>query len=172
MGFIKSFFAVVIKLIILVALCTALFLYGMKFADGPWEVVQGGPFTTGELVNEAPNWSFVKDKDTVEFQLLEPVSSRTTWIMEHDDRIFIPSGYMLTNYGKIWKQWPIHAEKDGRAILRVDGKLYERNLVRIKNDPILPSVLAELSRKYAAGAVMSADDVTSGSLWIFELVER
>jgi hypothetical protein len=163
MGFIKSFFAVVIKLIILVALCTALFLYGMKFADGPWEVVQGGPFTTGELVSEAPDWSF---------QLLDPVSSRTTWIMEHEDRIFIPSGYMLTDYGKIWKQWPIHAEKDGRAILRVDGKLYERNLVRIKDDPILPSVLAELSRKYAAGAAMSVDDVTSGSLWIFELVER
>jgi hypothetical protein len=79
---------------------------------------------------------------------------------------------MLTNYGKIWKQWPIHAEKDGRAILRVDGKLYERNLVRIKDDPILPSVLAELSRKYAAGATMSVDDVTTGSLWIFELVER
>ena len=172
MGFIKSFFGVVIKLIILIALCTALFLYGMKFADGPWEVVQGGPFTTGELVSEAPDWSFVKEKDTGEFQSLDPVRSRTTWIMEHEDRIFIPSGYMLTDYGKIWKQWPIHAEKDGRAILRVDGKLYERNLVRIKNDPILPSVLAELSRKYAAGAVMSVDDVTSGSLWIFELVER
>jgi hypothetical protein len=172
MGFIKSFFAVVFKLIILIGICTALFLYAMKFADGPWEVVQGGAFSTGELVSGEPDWSFVKDKDTVEFQLLEPVSSRTTWIMEHENRIFIPSGYMLTDYGKIWKQWPIHAEKDGRAILRVGGKLYQRNLVRIKSDLILPSVLAELSRKYAGGAAMSVNDVTSGSLWIFELVER
>ena len=144
----------------------------MKSADGPWEIVQGGPFTSGELVSEEPSWSFLKNKDTVEFQLLEPVSSRTTWIMEHDNRIFIPSGHMLTNYGKIWKQWPIHANKDGRAILRVDGKLYERDLVRIKDDPILPSILAELGRKYAGGAAMSVNDVTSGSLWIFELVER
>jgi hypothetical protein len=44
--------------------------------------------------------------------------------------------------------------------------------VRIKSDLILPSVLAELSRKYAGGAAMSVNDVTSGSLWIFELVER
>ena len=172
MDFIKSFIAVSFKLIILIGICVALFLYGMKFADGPWEVFQGGAFSTGELVSEEPNWTFVKDKDTVEFQLLEPVSSRTTWIMEHDGRIFIPSGYMRTNYGKIWKQWPIYAEKDGRAILRVDGKLYERNLVRIKNDPSLPSVLSELSRKYTAGVVVSVDDVTNGSLWIFELVER
>ena len=172
MGFIKSFFVFAIKLSLLLALGIALFLYAMKSADGPWEIVQGGPFTSGELVSEEPSWSFLKNKDTVEFQLLEPVSSRTTWIMEHDNRIFIPSGYMLTNYGKIWKQWPIHANKDGRAILRVDGKLYERDLVRIKDDPILPSILAELGRKYAGGAAMSADEVTSGSLWIFELVER
>jgi hypothetical protein len=172
MGFVKSFFVFVIKAALIVAVATALFLYGMKFADGPWGLVQGGPFSTGELVEEQTDWAFIKDKDTIEFQLLEPISSRTTWVMEHEGRIFIPSGYMLTDYGKIWKKWPLHAEKDGQAILRVDGKLFERTLVRVIDDPILPPVLAELSRKYAGGAPIPVEEVTRGSLWVFELVER
>lgn len=93
-------------------------------------------------------------------------------IVEHDGRIFIPSGYMLSTVGKIWKQWPLQAEKDGRAILRVDAKLYPRQLVRIKDDPVLPAVLAELSRKYANGAQIPVSEVSRGSLWIFELVQR
>ena len=125
-----------------------------------------------DSVSTEPDWRFIKDYDTVEFQLLEPARSRTTWIVEHEGRIFIPSGYMLSTIGKIWKQWPLHAQKDGRAILRVDGKLYPRQLVRITDGPELPAVLAELSRKYANNMPISTAEVESGSLWIFELVQR
>ena len=79
---------------------------------------------------------------------------------------------MLSTVGKIWKQWPLHAQKDGRAILRVDGKLYPRQLVRITDGPELPAVLAELSRKYANNMPISTAEVESGSLWIFELIQR
>ena len=74
--------------------------------------------------------------------------------------------------GKIWKHWPKEAEVDGRAILRVDGKLYERQLVRVQQGDILPPVLAELSRKYAGGATIPLEEVTSGNLWLFELQPR
>ena len=63
----------------------------------------------------------------------------------------------------------MEAEKDSRAILRVDGKLYERNMVRIHEGEILDLVLKELSRKYAGGFPISKRDVDSGNLWIFEL---
>ena len=109
---------------------------------------------------------------TVEFQLLNPSRSRTTFVMEVDGRIFIPSGYMNSTVGKIWKHWPMEAEKDGRAILRVDGKLYERSMVRINEGEILDDVLAELSRKYAGGFPVSTINVDSGNLWIFELEPR
>ena len=79
---------------------------------------------------------------------------------------------MTTWWGKIWKQWPLHAEKDGRAILRVDGKLYERQLVRITEGEILEGVLAELSRKYGRGQQAPLSMVTSNDLWIFELTPR
>ena len=74
--------------------------------------------------------------------------------------------------GKIWKHWPMEAEKDSRALLRVDGKLYKRNLVRIEEGEILTDVLAELSRKYAGGFPVSQENIDSGDLWIFELEPR
>ena len=108
----------------------------------------------------------------MQFQLLDPPRSRTTFIMETEGRIFIPSGYMNSTMGKIWKHWPMEAEKDGRALLRVDGKLYERTMVRIEEGEILNGVLGELSRKYAGGFPVSQENINSGDLWIFELEPR
>ena len=151
-----------------------------RFSDGPigngppLEMVTAGPFKTGDLQVglDEPDWSFLKDYPIVQFQLLDPPRSRTTFIMETDGRIFIPSGYMNSTMGKIWKHWPMEAEKDGRAILRVDGKLYARTMVRIQEGKILDDVLAELSRKYAGGFPVSQENIDSGDLWIFELEPR
>lgn len=171
MTFIKSLLKFIGLTIGVAALAIAVTLFAARFADGPWEIIAGGPFTSGETVTEEPDWSFVKDTVTVEFQLLEPAVSRTTWIMEHNGRVFIPCGYMNTTWGRIWKQWPIHVESDNRAILRIDGKMYDRKLVRINDDPDLVAVLAEISRKYA-GQPIPLDEVSSGSLWIFEMLPR
>ncbi len=66
----------------------------------------------------------------------------------------------------------MEAEKDGRALLRVDGKIYERTMVRIEEGEILTGVLGELSRKYAGGFPVSKENIDSGDLWIFELEPR
>jgi hypothetical protein len=158
--------------IAVVIVAVGLFLFGAGFSDGPLAIVPGGVFTSGEMVTEEPDWNFAKDIGEVEFQLMNPASSRTSWIAVADGRIFIPSGYMNSNLGKIWKQWPIDAEADGRAILRIDGKLYHRTLVRVIDDPIVPAVLSELSRKYMGGGPVPAEIVTSGSMWLFELKPR
>ena len=36
---------------------------------------------------------------------------------------------MGTAVGRLWKRWPVQAARDGRAVLRIDGKRYERRLV-------------------------------------------
>lgn len=156
----------------IVVLVVAGTLIGARFADGPLEIIAGGEFTSGVPATEEPDWAFAKDYNTVEFQLMDPLVSRTTWIAVVDGRVFIPSGYMTTWWGKIWKQWPIQAEKDGRAILRVDGKLYDRQLVRVMNDPAIERVMAEISRKYAGGVEFDRETFDSGYLWIFELQPR
>ncbi len=166
-------------------LAIALLLFGMRFADGPYGIVAGGEFTSGERhLGPEPDWSFVKDRSEVEFQLLDPARSRTTWIVEHEGRIYIPCGYMNSTLGRLWKQWPIEAEKDGRAVLRIDGVLYDRQLARIKGGDQLPFLLSELGRKYLQGGVRLSPEqqeqalaaglkqIADGSLWIFEMAPR
>ncbi|HAC04529.1 MAG: hypothetical protein MK486_01085 [Gemmatimonadetes bacterium] len=163
--------------LLVVVLVVGLFAVA-RIHDGPLEgglaIVAAGAFKSGDLQSdpEEPDWSFLRDYSTVEFQLLDPVRSRTTWIMEHEGRIFIPSGYMNSIGGKIWKHWPKEAEEDGRALLRVDGKLYERQLVRIREGDVVPAILAELGRKYVPGGDIPVEQVTSGNLWLFELRPR
>lgn len=154
-----------------VVLAVAGLLIAARMNDGPMEIVAGGPFTTGTLQTTEPDWRFVHDIAEVQFQLLDPERSRTTWIVEVNGRIYIPSGYMNTPWGKVWKQWPIEAEQDGRILLRVDGNIYKRKLVRVMDSPDLLAVISELGRKYTSGlGPASTDQVTSGNLWIFELV--
>ncbi len=169
----KTFLRVVGGMVALLVLLVAGVLVGTRFADGPLAIVAGGPFRTGELVTgPEPDWSFVRDLQEVEFQLLDPARSRTTWILYHDGKAYIPSGYMTTWWGRIWKQWPHEAEKDPRVLLRIGDALYERKLVRVEEGPVVAPLLGELSRKYAGGSEIPVDAVTSGYLWLYELAPR
>ncbi|MEX0965128.1 MAG: hypothetical protein WDZ52_13920 [Pseudohongiellaceae bacterium] len=154
------------------ALGIAALFTSMRFHDGPLEIFSGGPFKTGTLT-EAPNdWSFLAERSTIEFQTMDPAQSRTVWLATFDQRLFIISGYMTTNYGAIWKQWPHYLEADDRVILRIDDKLYEQRLQRIMSGPEVVPVLNEFSRKYGSGEAASADSVTSGYNWMYEVVDR
>ncbi len=168
----KRVLQVVASLILALAAVVAVALIAARFGDGPSGIIAGGPFTSGEAhQGPPPDWSFVQDIETIELQTLNPERSRTTWVLHHAGRLFIPCGYMDSTWGKIWKQWPLEAERDGRAITRIEGKLYNHKLVRIEEGEVLTPVLAELSRKYV-GQPIPLQAVSSGSLWIFELTPR
>ena len=169
----KTVLRVVGGLLALLIVLTGGLLVGARFADGPIAIIAGGPFTSGELVSGAePDWSFVRDVREVEFQLLDPARSRTTWILDHEGKAYIPCGYMTTWWGKLWKRWPLEAERDPRILLRIGDALYERQLVRIQEGEIVAPLLAELSRKYAGGREIPMEAVTSGYLWLYELAPR
>ncbi|MYH14100.1 MAG: hypothetical protein F4149_02855 [Gammaproteobacteria bacterium] len=169
----KLFAKIVLGTVLAIATVVAAVLIGTRFADGPLEMIAGGPFTSGELQSKPPaDWSFMRDAETIEFQSLEPPRSRTVWVLAHEGRMFIPCGYMNSTWGRIWKKWPVEAERDGRIITRIDGKLYNQNLVRIQEGPILEPLLAEMSRKYAGGQPIPVEVVTSGAFWFFEVTPR
>ncbi len=162
-----------IGLVVVAAVALAGLLVGARFADGPLAIFAGGPFEHGTLATGAePDWSFVRDIQEVEFQLLTPARSRTTWILDHEGKAYIPSGYMTTWWGRIWKQWPLEAEKDPRILLRIGDDLYARKLVRIQEGPMIPPLLAQLGQKYLNGSEVPPEAVTSGYLWLFELAPR
>ena len=156
-------------------LLVGLFLFSMRFRDGPMAVFAGGPFTSGELSAAPTDWTAIRDYDVIEFQTMEPNRSRTVWLAVHDRRLFVVSGYMNTGYGGIWKQWPHYLEDDDRIILRIDGRLYEQRLERIMSGPEVVPVLRELARKYfpgAAGDITSPESVSNGDTWMYEVVSR
>ena len=72
--------------------------------------------------------------------------------------------------GRLWKRWPRQAERDGRAVLRIDGKRYERRLRRIESGPILEGITASIADKYAYD--ISRELVQAGDIWLFEAAAR
>ncbi|XOV87633.1 MAG: hypothetical protein ACFHX7_22215 [Pseudomonadota bacterium] len=99
-----------------ILLLIVIFLVGMRFHDGPLEIISGGPFSSGEPAPTPASWDFLKDRMQIEFQTMDPATSRTVWLGVHDGRLFFISGYMTTNYGKLWKQWPHYLEADDRIL--------------------------------------------------------
>ena len=77
---------------------------------------------------------------------------------------------VTTAWGKIWKQGPLDAEKDERAILRVDGKLYDRQMIRITERPEVKPVLELLSKKHNLAS--SPNAVVTGYFGLFRLAPR
>lgn len=142
-----------------------------RFSDGPSVIFSGGPLITGEMmIGQEPDWSFVRDIRTFELQLLDPIRSRTLWIVEYNGKLYLNSNYMGGLRQRLWKKWPAQAERDGRAIMRINGKRYKRSLVRIKTGTIVEHVTNAFTEKYPVE--MTAAEVEAETLWLFELAPR
>ena len=138
-----------------------------RFSDGPNRVFSGGPLESGELHSgPEPDWSFVNEIPTIEMQLRTPPTSRVIWTVEHNSKLYVWSGYMGTTVGRMWKQWPIQAESDGRALIRINGVRYERQLVRIKSGEELTGLAAAITNKYPSRT--TREGIEAGDVWLFE----
>jgi hypothetical protein len=143
-----------------------------RFSDGPIALFPGGELRAGELYQgPEPDWTFARDIPEMEFQLLDPPRSRTIWLVVHDQKLYIVSGYMRSAIGKVWKKWPAEAERDGRAVIRIDGKRYERDVVRIRDAVQIEPLAAEIRRKYGVPQ-MSAQAALAGDAWFYALPPR
>ena len=155
---------------------------GARLSDGPFDTLPfalfpGGPLRTGELVTgPEPDWSFVRDIELMEFQLVDPARSRHTWLLVHEGKLYVPCGYMKTWWGRLWKKWPIDAMKDGRAVVRIDGKRYEREAIRVTDPALFWALRKEGLRKYRPGDTETLPEevppLESTGVWYFELAPR
>ncbi len=167
-GVVPKVLAVVGVLVLIPVVTLFALAVSARFSDGPSVVFAGGPLVAGELVTGAePDWSFARDVGTIELQLLDPPRSRIVWIAGSEGKICVVSGYMGTAIGRLWKQWPVQAEQDGRAIIRIEGKRYPRTLRRIITGDEVQGVVTELRRKY--GFDSNPTDIEAGTTWMFEL---
>ncbi|MGB0558221.1 MAG: hypothetical protein ACPGKO_00390 [Pseudohongiellaceae bacterium] len=138
-----------------------------RFSDGPNRVFSGGPLESGDLYSgPEPDWSFVNDIPTIEMQLIDPPTSRVIWTVEHNAKLYVWSGYMGTTVGRFWKQWPVQAERNGKALIRINGVRYERELTRIKSGDELTGIANAITEKYPSRT--TRDAIEAGDVWLFE----
>jgi hypothetical protein len=109
-------------------------------------MIPGGEIRSGEWVEEpVTDWSFVRDVDTIEFQLVQDSISRTVWILYADGRAFIPASLSFPP----GKDWYHRAQKDGRSVIRIEGKRYPVTLRRVDDDATKKAVIEAVVEKYA-----------------------
>jgi hypothetical protein len=132
-----------------------------RFHDGPFGPFPGGPFQSGELMAQPPvDWSFAKDLQELEFE--SDGRSRTAWLIVKDGELYVPASIRFPPL----KRWHLSALADPRAVVRIAGKRYPRQLERIQ-DPNLLSSLRELTTaKYGTPPGASSPD----DVWFFHLV--
>ena len=173
---------IVLQVIGIVVLIGAVTIITLKIdnmdADGPSILFPGGELVTGELHSGPdPDWSFTDDIAVIELQLDSPMSSRRIYIMESGGKVYVPSGYMRSLLGRLWKEWAFQAEEgDGLAVARINGMRYERQLIRVSEGEVIDGIAQKLAGKYAGGAPDAVADtkkqIIDGDLWIFELAPR
>lgn len=164
MAVLRFFLALVVGAALLLGMTAALVA---RVADGPVGPLPGGAFRSGKLVDVVPeDWSFARDVQEVELQLLEPPRSRTTWIVVHQGRPYIPCGFLDVPY---WKRWPYEAERDGRALLRFGGRIYSVQVERVRD----VELQAELGRLAAAKYGFAGEGAPDPErVWFFALSPR
>jgi hypothetical protein len=176
---IKAIFQIAGMIVLLLVLTLITLKLKNQNADGPSVLFPGGELISGELhEGPEPDWSFTDDVFVIELQTNNPVSSRRIFVMESEGKVYVPSGYMRSFLGKLWKDWAFQVE-DGSslAVARINGVRYERDLVRINDPTVIDGVAEKLAQKYAGGASPEAiaeiaTGVEDGDTWIFEMTPR
>ena len=143
MGFLRILVRVVAALVVL-ALAV---YYGARLHDGPLAMIPGGPLVAGDLVS-APttDWAFATDLSQIELQLESQSISRTTWILVRDGIAYIPCSLSFPP----GKSWYVEAQRDGRAILRIEGRRYPVELTRDDDPTLAGFARPEVERKYGS----------------------
>jgi hypothetical protein len=149
------------RLVLGLAVLIMVALFGARFLDGPLGPIPGGALASGVLVSEpVGDWSFAKDVPEIALQLESQSQSRTTWILVSDGKAYIPAS---TEYppGKTWHR---KALEDGRATLRIDGKLYPVTLAKVEDVAVETVVREVVSQKYPTRP--------GGDAWLFQVTSR
>ena len=146
-------------------------LIAARSADGPIGPIPGGPLEAGALVSEPDvDWSLATGGEIerqfdapllIELQLVEPPGSRITGVMLYDGQLYVPCdlGFSWARFSgpQRWilhliylaKRWHEDAVRDGRVVLRIEGKRYQRQAVRVTDPELLATLRSEFETTVA-----------------------
>jgi hypothetical protein len=150
-----------VRIVLGVAVLVGVVFFGARFLDGPLGPIPGGALESGVMVSGAvADWSFATDVPEIALQLESQSRSRTTWILVHEGKAYIPAS---TEYppGKSWHRLAL---EDGRATLRIDDKRYRVTLAKVEDAAVTSAVREVASRKYPSRP--------PGDAWLFQVTSR
>lgn len=160
-------------------------LITQRVSDGPIEFLQGGSFKTGERI-ETPvaDWSFGMGKHT-EFELVGYGTSRVAGYLMHEGIAYMTCdlGYMwnrfegqarlILNLIYLFKHWHEDAVQDGRALVRIEDRIYPAHFVKVEDpdlNQVLRAKLEDLAREYIAPAELPPPPVEEpNDVWFFRM---
>ena len=152
-----------VRLLVLVVLVVAAIAMAARIHDGPLGPFPGGPLVAGTEVTEpVADWSFAADVQEIELQLASQTKSRTTWILVHDGKAYVPASTKFPP-GKTWHK---KALEDGRATLRIAGRKYPVTLTRVSDPAVLDALRAVADKKYRPPPGGTSD------VWVFAVASR
>ena len=136
-------------IVISAAIGAAVFLaaiFGRRSSDGPVEVIPGipgGPLS-GEVERGAePNWSFARDVDPIELQInSSPPRSIFTGVVVHGGDLYVPVTLAPL------KRWPAVVSSDSRVLVRIEGRVFEREAVPVTDPELHQELIAAGRSKY------------------------
>jgi hypothetical protein len=112
--------------------------------DGPFTRIPGGAFSGEPYRGPEPDWGDVADRGTVELQV-DPGQphSVTVGVVELGGEVFVPATLRPDE-----KRWSLALLDDPRAVLRVDGRLFERVAERVDDPGLFADLIDRAKQKY------------------------
>ena len=142
------------------AIGLALLMLVARRLDGPLGPIPGGPLGGAPSLEDPGDWSFAGDVPTLELEV--GGRSRTVWYVTRGPVLYVAAAEAER------KRWPAEAAADGRVRLRVGGRLYERQAVRITE----PSVAGPVEEAFRAKYQVDLDPEAAARAWLFRMDPR
>lgn len=117
-------------------------LYARR-ADGPIGPFPGGPLQGDAWQGDEPDWAFAAELDTIEVEV-NPRNPRSgyTGVIVHEGKLYVPTTL------EHMKRWHLYVLEDPRVVLRIDGRLYRRCAKRVRDRPLVKTLIKAGRLKY------------------------
>ena len=142
------------------AIGLALLMLVARRLDGPLGPIPGGPLHGTPSHEDPADWSFAGDAPTLELEV--GGRSVTVWYVTRGPVLYVGAAEAER------KRWPAKAVADGRVRLRLGGRLYERQAVRITD----PALLRPVGDAFRAKYQVELGPEAAARTWLFRMDPR
>ena len=142
-------------------------LAAMVLGCGPLGPIPGGRLR-GDVAPPPLDWSSMADVRQAQLETRpEDPHSINIWLGVVGGRLYVTSSLILGPDDPNERDWVQHVLADPRVRLRIDGRVYELNAVRVQDPVLVETVRSTMIDKYEV-----EPDAHSDAAWVFQLAPR